>query len=54
MRRDGKLKPSEVAREFQITNRTSIDWLQRYEREGVLFSIYREQSNQIKTVYNHI
>lgn len=38
MRRDGKLKPGEVAREFQISNRTAIDWLQRYEQEGVLRS----------------
>ncbi|NIK77994.1 very-short-patch-repair endonuclease [Paenibacillus castaneae] len=36
MRRDGKLKPSEVAREFQISNRTAIDWLQRFEQEGIL------------------
>ncbi|MGO4541281.1 helix-turn-helix domain-containing protein [Paenibacillus sp. 2TAB19] len=34
-RRDAKLKPSEVAREFQISNRTAIDWLRRYEREGI-------------------
>ncbi|MBD2868942.1 endonuclease domain-containing protein [Paenibacillus arenilitoris] len=36
IRRDGMLKPGEVAREFQISNRTAIDWLQRFERDGVL------------------
>lgn len=34
-RRDGKLKPSELAREFNISNRTAIDWLQRFVKEGL-------------------
>lgn len=48
MRRDGKLKPSEVAKEFQISNRTAIDWLQRYEQEGVLKS---QPAKQRTTAY---
>lgn len=36
MRRDGKIKPDEVAKHFSISPRTAINWLHRLRDEGIL------------------
>jgi transposase len=34
----GVIKPSEVAAEFEISNRTAAEWLKRFADEGVLLA----------------
>jgi transposase len=48
MRRNGRIKPGEVADEFKISNHTAGVWLKRFEKEGS-FSVV---PNQVRsTVY---
>lgn len=47
-RRDGKIKPSELAKEFNVSNRTAINWLSRFENEGILS---RQPAQHRTTVY---
>lgn len=36
MQRDGRIKPSELVSQFQISNRTAVNWLKRFEQDGIL------------------
>ncbi|XEC95595.1 hypothetical protein AB6A23_03210 [Paenibacillus tarimensis] len=36
IRKGGKVKPVDLADEFNISNRTAIDWLQKLEKEGLV------------------
>ncbi|GLX67622.1 DUF559 domain-containing protein [Paenibacillus glycanilyticus] len=36
LRHDGKVKPDDVARQFQVTSRTAVNWLHKLRDEGIL------------------
>ncbi|WP_336788181.1 DUF559 domain-containing protein [Paenibacillus sp. MMO-177] len=38
LRQDGRIKPDDVAKQFQVTGRTAVNWLHRLRDEGILES----------------
>lgn len=48
MRLNGKIKPCEIAAQFQIGNRSAVDWLKRFTAEGEFTST---SSGKRTTVY---
>lgn len=48
LQQQGRLRPSDVAREFQISNRTAVDWMRRFEEASI---IRRLPAKQRTTTY---
>ncbi|MFX3632040.1 MAG: DUF559 domain-containing protein [Candidatus Pristimantibacillus sp.] len=54
LRRDGKIKPSEVAHQFNITSRSALNWLRRFQQEGAFEPIPSAQRVTVYRLPNYV